>query len=110
MRLDAPGGRIGHAEIEIGDSVVMLADPWPEAQFVAPRGEEVSVSIHLYVEDADAVVQRTIDLAREEQVVAVYHDFMETTAETVKKIVPQLLDKGYRFEPVPYPPETAKNL
>ncbi len=60
--------------------------------------------------DADAVVQRTIDLAREEQVVAVYHDFMETTAETVKKIVPQLLDKGYRFEPVPYPPETAKNL
>jgi PhnB protein len=60
MRLDAPGGRVGHAEIEIGDSVVMLADPWPEGRFVAPRGEEVSVSIHLYVEDADAVFARAL--------------------------------------------------
>jgi PhnB protein len=61
MRLDAPGGKIGHAEIEIGDSVLMLADPWPEGKFVAPRGEEASVSIHLYVEDADAVFARAIE-------------------------------------------------
>jgi PhnB protein len=60
MRLDMPGGRIGHAEIEIGDSVVMLADPWPEGRFVAPRGEEVSVSLHLYVPDADEVFARAV--------------------------------------------------
>lgn len=60
MRLDAPGGKIGHAEIEIGGSVVMLADPWVEGQFVAPRGEQASVSIHLYVEDADATFARAV--------------------------------------------------
>jgi PhnB protein len=60
MRLDAPGGRIGHAEIEIGDSVIMLADPWPEAHFAAPRGEDVSVTIHLYVDDADTAFARAI--------------------------------------------------
>ena len=47
MRLPAPGGKIGHAEIEIGGSVVMLADPWPEGKFAAPRGDTVPVSIHL---------------------------------------------------------------
>ena len=29
VRLEASGGKIGHAELEIGDAVVMLADPWP---------------------------------------------------------------------------------
>ena len=60
MRLPAPGGRIGHAEIEIGESVIMLADPWPEGKFVAPQGETASVTIHLYVEDADAVFARAL--------------------------------------------------
>lgn len=60
MRFDAPGGKIGHAEIEIGNALVMLADPWPEGHFVAPKGKEVSVSIHLYLEDADGVVARAV--------------------------------------------------
>jgi PhnB protein len=60
MRLPAPGDRIGHAEIEIGGSVIMLADPWPEGKFVAPQGDTASVTIHLYVEDADAVFARAI--------------------------------------------------
>jgi PhnB protein len=60
MRLDAPGSKVGHAEIEIGEGVVMLADAWPEARFVAPSGEEVSVSLHLYVEDADAAFARAV--------------------------------------------------
>ncbi len=60
MRLDAPGGKIGHAELEIGDSVVMLADPWPGGAFEAPRGESASVSIHIYVSDADAVFARAL--------------------------------------------------
>jgi PhnB protein len=60
MRMAAPGGKVGHAEIEIGDGVVMLADAWPEGRFVAPSGEEVSVSLHLYVEDADAAFARAV--------------------------------------------------
>jgi PhnB protein len=60
MRLGGPGGRIGHAEIEIGDSVVMLADPWPGHAFSAPTGDAVSVSIHLYVADVDAVFARAV--------------------------------------------------
>lgn len=60
MRLGRPDGRIGHAELEIGDSVVMLADPWPEGHFAAPKTEETSINIHLYVADADAVFARAI--------------------------------------------------
>jgi PhnB protein len=60
MRLEMPGGKIGHAEIEIGDSVVMLADPWPDGQFVAPQSDGVPVTIHLYVEDADAAFDRAV--------------------------------------------------
>lgn len=60
MRLDAPGGKIGHAEIEIGDSAVMLADPPSEGDFVAPSSGKGSVSIHLYVADADATFARAL--------------------------------------------------
>jgi PhnB protein len=39
----------------------MLADPWPEGDFTAPpRGGDVSVTLHLYVEDADATFARAI--------------------------------------------------
>jgi PhnB protein len=60
MRLEMPGGKIGHAELEIGDAVVMLADPWPGGAFEAPRGETASVTIDLYVPDADAVFARAV--------------------------------------------------
>jgi PhnB protein len=62
MRMDAPGGKIGHAEIEIGDSVVMLSDPFPQST-VKPPGEigGTSASVFMYVEDVDAVVQRAVD-------------------------------------------------
>jgi PhnB protein len=62
VRMDAPGGLIGHAELEIGDSVVMLSDPLP--QFATRPPKELggtSVSIHLYVEDVDAVVKEAVD-------------------------------------------------
>jgi len=55
MRLTTPAGTVGHAEVEIGDSVVMLGDPWPEGGFVPPQGDTAGVMVHLYVEDADAV-------------------------------------------------------
>jgi PhnB protein len=61
-RLEAPGGKIGHAEIEIGDSVVMLSDAFPQAS-TRPPSElgGTTASILLYVKDVDALTQRAID-------------------------------------------------
>src|SRR5258706_13688223 len=50
MRMPAPGGRVGHAELEFGESLIMLADEAPEHNAVAP-GDGRSVSIHVYVPD-----------------------------------------------------------
>jgi PhnB protein len=61
-RLEAPGGKIGHAEIEIGDSVVMLSDAFPQSS-TRPPSElgGTTASVLLYVKDVDALTQRAID-------------------------------------------------
>jgi PhnB protein len=62
VRMDAPGGKIGHAELEIGDSLVMLSDPFPQASTAPPKElGSTSVSIFMYVEDVDAVVKKAVD-------------------------------------------------
>jgi PhnB protein len=62
VRMDAPGGRIGHAELEIGDSLVMLSDPLPQASTKPPKElGGTTASIFMYVEDVDAVVKRAVD-------------------------------------------------
>jgi PhnB protein len=61
MRLDDPSGKIHHAEIQIGDSRIMLADEHPELQALSPKTIGGSpVTIHLYVEDVDASVERAV--------------------------------------------------
>jgi PhnB protein len=61
MRIGGPGGKIGHAEIKIGDSCVMLADEHPEIGALSPKTVGGSpVSIHLYVEDVDRAVERAV--------------------------------------------------
>ena len=61
MRLTEPSGRIGHAELRFGPAVIMLADEFPEHGFVGPQGESgTSVTIHLHVDDADAMCQRAV--------------------------------------------------
>lgn len=61
FRLVEPSGKVGHAEIAIGDSVLMLADEYPDfgARSAAYFGGS-PVRFHLYVNDADAAVQRAI--------------------------------------------------
>jgi PhnB protein len=55
LRMPGPGGKIGHAEIRIGDSHVMLADEHPEQGHRGPKAYGGSpVSLMIYVEDADA--------------------------------------------------------
>jgi PhnB protein len=62
VRMDAPGGKIGHAELEIGDSLVMLSDPFPQASTKPPKElGGTSASVFMYVEDVDAVVQQAVD-------------------------------------------------
>ncbi|HVY18043.1 MAG TPA: VOC family protein [Rhodopila sp.] len=59
LRLEAPNGRVGHAEIKLGDSKVMLADANPDSGAEAPAKFGGSpVSLHLYVPDVDAVVAK----------------------------------------------------
>jgi PhnB protein len=61
MRLDDPSGKVHHAEIKIGDSRVMLADEHPDIQALSPKTIGGSpVSIHLYVDDVDAAVDRAV--------------------------------------------------
>ncbi len=62
MRMPMPGGKIGHAELQVGDSVVMLADEFPEMGFKSPLSYGGSpVTLHLYVEDVDSVFKRATD-------------------------------------------------
>jgi PhnB protein len=62
MRMDAPGGMIGHAELTVGGSVIMLADEFPEMGFRSPRAlGGTPVSMLLYVEKVDEVFKRAVD-------------------------------------------------
>jgi PhnB protein len=61
LRMSDPQGRVGHAEIKIGDSVIMLADEHPAMGYRGPRSlGGSSVSILLYLEDVDAVFERAV--------------------------------------------------
>ena len=60
-KLVVPDGRVGHAEIRLGDSLIMLSDEFPEFGGKAPEALGGSpVSIHLYVDDVDAFFKRAL--------------------------------------------------
>jgi PhnB protein len=60
-RLPGPQGKLMHAMIRIGDSAVMLVDEMPEWGALGPKAlKGSSVTIHLYVDDADAFVARAV--------------------------------------------------
>jgi PhnB protein len=62
VRMDAPGGKIGHAELGIGASVVMLADTFPDMGGKSPKQlGGTPVTIMVYVEDVDDCYQRALD-------------------------------------------------
>jgi PhnB protein len=61
MRMPGPGGKIAHAELQMGDSVIMLSDEYPEMGARGPKaigGTPVTISV--YVEDVDAVFNRAV--------------------------------------------------
>lgn len=70
MRFPGPGGTVAHAEIEIGDSVVIVEEESPERGTKAPPPGGVAGSpsfLFIYVEDVDAVVARAVELGAELQ-------------------------------------------
>lgn len=61
LRFAMPGGKLGHAEIKIGNAPIMLADEMPEMGYRGPRAlGGTPVGILLYVEDADAMFNRAV--------------------------------------------------
>jgi PhnB protein len=61
VRMPAPDGRLGHAEVQIGDSVVMLADEWPDMGARGPKSiGGTPVMLMVYVEDVDDVVAKAV--------------------------------------------------
>jgi PhnB protein len=61
MRLSGPDGKVGHAELQLGDSLIMLADELPEMGMRSPKalgGTPVTISV--YAEDVDAVYDRAL--------------------------------------------------
>jgi uncharacterized glyoxalase superfamily protein PhnB len=63
-RMPFPGGngqvKLGHAELQLGDSKLFLADEFPEQGVLSPSGNS-PVTIHLYVTDADATFARAVE-------------------------------------------------
>jgi PhnB protein len=62
MRIPGPDGKVGHCELQLGDSVIMLADEFPDMGAHAPKtlgGTPVTLSV--YVEDVDAVFTRALE-------------------------------------------------
>ena len=59
MRMPMPNGRVGHAEMRIGDSMFMLADELPEQGYRAPQGPP-PVHLVFYCEDVDTVFKRAL--------------------------------------------------
>ena len=61
MRMPGPEGKIGHAELQVGDSIVMLADEHPDMGFIGPKSiGGTPVVVHAYVEDVDAAFARAL--------------------------------------------------
>ncbi len=63
LRLTEPGGRIGHAELVLGGTTIMLSDEYPEMNLVGPQTlGGASSSIHLHVDDCDALLAKAVAL------------------------------------------------
>jgi PhnB protein len=63
LRMPQPDGRVGHAELKIGNSIVMMADEYPEMQVVGPKTlGNTSVGLLLYLDDVDKALERAVSL------------------------------------------------
>ena len=62
IRMDAPDGKVGHAELQIGDSLIMLSDPFPQATTKTPKElGGTTTGIFMYSEDVDGAIEKAVD-------------------------------------------------
>ena len=60
-RLTEPSGGVGHADLDFGGNIIMFSDEYPEYGLMSPETiGGTSITIHLHVDDCDAVIQRAI--------------------------------------------------
>jgi PhnB protein len=107
MRMSGPDNRVGHAELELGDSVIMLADEFPDMGARGPKTIGGSpVSILVYVPDVDTVFDQAVKAgatAREEPADKFYGD----RSATFEDPFGQVWNVATHVEDVP-PDEMAK--
>ena len=61
MRMPGPGGKLGHAEVKIGDARVMLSDEYEAMDFLSPASRGgTTVHIHVYLKDVDRLIKRAV--------------------------------------------------
>ena len=78
FRLTEPSGRIGHAELDFGGATLMLSDEFPECGVAAPvRDMPVSVTLHLHVDDCDAIIARALQAGATLEMAAQDHFYGE---------------------------------
>lgn len=66
FRLTEPSGRIGHAELDLGGTTIMLSDEFPEYGIRGPKAlGGTPVTIHIHVDDADEVIRRAVKAGAE---------------------------------------------
>ena len=62
FRLTEPSGRVGHAEVDFDGHVLMLSEEYPDMGVLSPeRMDGTAVSLHLHVDDADALIKRAVE-------------------------------------------------
>jgi PhnB protein len=68
MRMDGPDGKVGHAELMLGESVIMVADEYPDMGYVGPKKVGgTPVALHVYVEDVDATFTKALAAGAKEE-------------------------------------------
>jgi PhnB protein len=67
FRMGGPDGKVGHAEIKIGNSPIMLADEYPDMEFVSPQTlGGTPIGLMIYVDDADTMFKHAISRGAKE--------------------------------------------
>ena len=75
MRMPGPGGKLGHAELQLGELIIMLSDEFPDMDARGPKSiGGTPVTLHVYVENVDAVFDAAV-AARATSVRAVENQF-----------------------------------
>jgi PhnB protein len=113
LRLDEPGSsRIGHAELELGGTTLMLADEFPEYGLRSPNAiGGTSVTLHLHVDNADEVIGRAVEAGATVEMEPTDHFHGErsgairdpfghrwTIGHTIEEVTPEDMQRRYDTE------------